>query len=49
MFVTDAMESNGVNQLPMVETEEIKSLSNSLQQMAQAVETSPANRLITDI
>jgi len=48
-FVTDAMESNGVNKLPMVETEEIKSLSNSLQQMAQAVETSPANRLITDI
>lgn len=48
-FVTNAMDSNGVNQLPMFETEEIKTLSKSIQEMAHAVESSPANRLITEI
>ena len=48
-FVTESIEKNGVNQLQMVDTQEIKSISDSLQQMARAVETSPANHLITEI
>ena len=48
-FVTDALENNGTDQLPLVATEEIKSISESLQQMAQTVKASPANRLITEL
>ena len=48
-FVTDALENNGTDQLPLAATEEIKSISESLQQMAQTVKASPANRLITEL
>ncbi len=48
-FVTDAMEQRGVNHIPVAQTEELASLTQMLKEIGEAVEKSPANKLIKDI
>jgi hypothetical protein len=48
-YVTDALEKRGVNQLPVAQTQELKALSEKLQELGETIEMSPANKLLKDI
>jgi membrane protein len=48
-YVIEALERNGDDSVPMAETEELAILSKSLQQFSEAMEKSPANKLLRDI
>jgi membrane protein len=47
--VLDALDHNGVDDIPVTKTEELEVLSNSLEQFSQAMQNSPANKLLKDI
>lgn len=47
--VLDALDHNGVDNIPVTKTEELEVLSNSLEQFSQAMQNSPANKLLKDI
>ncbi len=47
--VIDALEQRGTNNIPLAQTQALKTLSESLQAFSKATATSPANRLLKDI
>jgi hypothetical protein len=47
--ILEALEHNGVDNIPVANTEELEVLSDSLKQFSEAMESSPANRLLKDI
>ena len=48
-YVIEALERNGDDSIPIAKTEELTILSKSLQQFSEAMEKSPANKLLRDI
>jgi hypothetical protein len=48
-YITDALEKRGVNQLPVAQTQELKTLSQKLREIGEIIEKSPANKLLKDI
>jgi membrane protein len=48
-FVVDAIDQTGSNRIPVARTEEFEALSDALEKFSQALEASPANRLLKDI
>jgi membrane protein len=48
-FVVDAIELNGVNSLPVARNAEFGTLSDAIDKFREAMEASPANRLLKDI
>jgi membrane protein len=47
--VLDAIDQNGIDNIPVAKTEELNVLSDSLRKFSEAMESSPANRLLKDI
>jgi membrane protein len=47
--VLEAIDQNGLDNIPVAKTEELNVLSDSLKQFSEAMESSPANRLLKDI
>lgn len=47
--ILEAIEQNGVDNLPVAKTEELEVLSESLKKFSEAMENSPGNRLLKDI
>ncbi len=47
--VIDALEHRGVGDLPVAQTKEVKALSDTMQAFEQAIEQSPANKLMKDL
>ena len=47
--VINAIEHNGVDSIPVADSEEFEVLSDSLKQFSEAMESSPANKLLKDI
>jgi hypothetical protein len=43
------LEQNGVNDIPIAQTTELKHLSEALKILNDEIEKSPANRLLKDI
>ncbi len=48
-YIIVALENKGADNIPVAQTSELKSLSESLQAFGNAIEKSPANRLLRDI
>ena len=48
-YIIEALEYNGVNDIPVAQTDELKALSDSLQEFRDVIEKSPANKLLKDI
>ena len=48
-YVIDALEQRGTDNIPVAQTEELKTLSETLQTFNDTIEKSPANRLLKDI
>jgi membrane protein len=48
-YVLDALEQNGTDAIPVVKTEEYHALSAALKSFSDAMEKSPANKLLKDI
>jgi len=48
-YIIEALEDNGVNDIPVARTEELKALSDSLQAFRDTIEKSPANKLLKDL
>jgi membrane protein len=48
-YIIEALERRGVNSIPVVQTEELKALSESFEALWGSMEKSPANRLLKDI
>jgi membrane protein len=48
-FVVDAIDQNGTNDIPVARTEEFEALSDAIEKFRDAMETSPANKLLKDI
>jgi len=48
-YIIEALEDNGVNDIPVAQTEELKALSDSLQAFRDTIEKSPANKLLKDM
>ncbi len=48
-YVIDALEQRGTDNIPVAQTEELKTLSESLQTFNDTIEKSRANRLLKDI
>jgi membrane protein len=48
-FVTDALEKRGVSAIPVAQTQELKALAEKLRELGEAIEMSPANKLLKDI
>ena len=48
-FVLKALDANGTNYIPVARTNEFKEISESLEKFKEAMEVSPANRLLKDI
>ncbi|MEW5723739.1 MAG: YhjD/YihY/BrkB family envelope integrity protein [Thermodesulfobacteriota bacterium] len=48
-FVVEALESRGGAEVPVVQTEELKEITQSLRNLAEQVEKSPDNRRLKDI
>jgi len=48
-YIIDALEQRGVDNIPVAQTKELKTLSESLQTFNDTIEKSPANRLLKDI
>jgi membrane protein len=48
-YVIDALEQRGTDNIPVAQTEELKTLSEMLQTFNDTIEKSPANRLLKDI
>ena len=47
--ILEALEQNGIDNLPVVKTEEQEALSDALKKFNEAMESSPGNRLLKDI
>ena len=47
--VIDALEHRGVGDLPVAQSKEVKALSDTMQAFEQAIEQSPANKLMKDL
>ncbi len=48
-YIIDALEQRGVDNIPVAQTKELKTLSETLQTFSYTIEKSPANRLLKDI
>jgi membrane protein len=48
-YIIDALEQRGVDNIPVAQTKELKTLSETLQTFNDTIEKSPANRLLKDI
>jgi len=48
-YVVDALDQRGVSQIPVAQTKELTALSESLNELGEAIEQSPANKLLKDI
>jgi len=48
-YTIAALEKNGVNQIPVGKSEDMRRLEEALAKMGDAMETSPSNTLITDV
>ena len=48
-YITDALDQRGVSHIPVAQTEELKALSETLKELGEAIEHSPANKLLKDI
>ena len=48
-YILKALDSNGTNNIPVARTDEFKELSDSLEKLREAMEISPANKLLKDI
>ena len=48
-FVVDALDQTGSNKIPVAKTKEFDALSDAIEKFKQAMEASPANRLLKDI
>ena len=47
--ILEAIEQHGVDTIPVARTDEFKILSESLEEFSEAIENSPANKLLKDI
>jgi membrane protein len=47
--ILEAIEENGIDTIPVAKTEELKTLSDSMKKFSEAMENSPANKLLKDI
>jgi membrane protein len=47
--ILEAIEHHGIDTIPVARTDELKILSESLEKFSEAIEISPANRLLKDI
>ncbi|MDY6791975.1 MAG: YihY/virulence factor BrkB family protein [Thermodesulfobacteriota bacterium] len=48
-YIIDALDQRGVSHIPVAHTKELKALSEALRELADAIDHSPANRLLKDI
>jgi membrane protein len=48
-YVLEALDRNGTNNIPVAKTEEYRALSEALKNFSDAMEKSPANKLLKDI
>jgi membrane protein len=48
-YIINALEQRGVDNIPIAQTRELKTLSETLQTFSDTIEKSPANRLLKDI
>ena len=48
-YIIDALDQRGVSHIPVAHTEELEALSETLKELGDAIEHSPANRLLKDI
>ena len=48
-YIIDALEQRGIDNIPVAQTKELKTLSETLQTFNDTIEKSPANRLLKDI
>jgi membrane protein len=48
-YVLEALEQTGSDTVPVAKTEEYRTLSEALKNFSEAMESSPANKLLKDI
>jgi membrane protein len=48
-YILEALDRNGTNNIPVAKTEEYRALSEALKNFSDAMESSPANKLLKDI
>ncbi len=48
-YVIDALEHRGMNSIPVAQTEELETLSKTLESFNETIEKSPKNRLLKEI
>jgi membrane protein len=48
-YITDKLEKRGVDDMPVAQTQELKTLSQKLREIDEIIEKSPANNLLKDI
>jgi len=48
-YIINALDNKGVSHIPVAHTEELEVLSGTLKELGDAIENSPANRLLKDI
>ena len=48
-YVLEALDRNGTDTVPVAKTEEYRALSDALKNFSNAMESSPANKLLKDI
>lgn len=48
-YILDSLEQRGTDRIPVAQTNELKVLSQALKDFSEAMEQSPANRLLVDI
>lgn len=48
-YIIDSLEQRGTDRIPVAQTNELKVLSQALKDFSEAMEQSPANRLLVDI
>ena len=48
-YVIDTLDQRGIDNIPVADTEELKSLTESLESFKDAIDKSPANKLLKDL
>jgi membrane protein len=48
-YIINALDKKGVSHIPVARTEELETLSETLKELGNLIETSPANKLLKDI
>ena len=48
-YVLEALDQSGTDYIPVAKTEDYQALSDALQDFSEAMESSPANKLLKDI